>query len=228
MPAGLIVYNSSNILQIDSTYRNMSLVSTGTIALSGADQGTCYADIPRSGGTSVIAWKSNFPVSRSYAPNGDFRLSANIENRNSPIQYYIFDWPRFIAAGSGGLQVRDASGELIFDSSMKWMKVVGLINTGNSSSSGTNNSFAAKTYATMQASPAGSLSFAQIGGADAQGNATFVVSSSATGTYSTANGMGWAGVQYYRGAQIRASAVPAPQGGSTGVGNALLLDVSYY
>ncbi|BAM29098.1 hypothetical protein G176_gp26 [Xanthomonas phage CP1] len=228
MPAGLVVYNSSNILQIDSTYRNMSLVSTATIALSGTDQGTCYVDIPRSGGTSVIAWKSNFAVSRSYGPNGDFRLSANIENRNSSIQYYIFDWPRFIAEGSGGLQVRDTSGELIFDSSMKWMKVVALVATGNASSSGTANNFAAKTYATMQASPAGSLSFNQLGGADAQGNATFVISSSATGTYSTANGMGWAGVQYYRNAQIKAQAVPAPQGGSTGVGNALLLDVSYY
>ncbi|UGL61414.1 hypothetical protein [Xanthomonas phage DMF5-T1] len=228
MPTGLVVYNDTGALQIDSVYRNMSLVSTAIVALSGADAGTCYVDIPRSAGTSVIAWRSSFPVSRSYAPNGDFRLSANVENRNSAIQYYVFDWPRLIASGGSGLQVWDASGELIFDSNMRWFKVKGLVSTGAANSSGQDDSFGPRTYATMQASPAGSLSFSQFGSADPQGNVTFTVNSNATGTYTTANGIAWGPVQYYRGAQIRAQAIPPPVGGSTVDGTALVLDVTNY
>lgn len=228
MPVGLVVYNDTGALQIDSLYRNMSLVSRGTLALNGSDQGTCYADVPRTPGTPVIAWRSDFPVSRSYAPNGDFRLSANLSELGKPIQYYVFDWPKLITPGNSGLQVYDGIGELIFDSNMRWFKVKGLVSTGDPQSSGQDNSFGARTYATMQASPAGQLTFAQLGGPDPQGNATFVVNSFATGTYATTSGLGWGPVQYYRGAQIRAQTIPPPQGYATGDGTALLIDVTNY
>lgn len=228
MPAGLIVYNQSGALQIDSQYRNMTLVATGNIALDGQDGATCYAEVPRSNGNSVIAWRSFFPVARANVPSGNFRLSAQLPNRGAVIRYYVFDWPQLVTSGSGGLQVFSPGGILLFDSSMRWFKVSGLVNTGGPTDTGENNSFPARTYATMQASPAGYISFNQLGGADAQGNATFAVNSAATGTYATSNGMGWGPVKYYDNAQIKANVVPPPQGGGTGTGNALLLDVTNY
>lgn len=228
MAAGFRCWTTSGATQIDGQYRNMALVSTGTVTLSSTDAGTCYADIVRTSGTPVIAWASSFPVTRSFSANGDFRLSANVEDVNKTVRYFIFDWPQLVTPSGSGLKVWSPGGVLVFDSNMKWFKVTAVVSTGAAGAVGAYNNYAARTFATCIASPAGNLTFSQLGGPDPQGNGTFVVNSEAQGTYVTPNGFGVSPVRYYRGSQIKATITPPPQGGSAGLGEVLLIDVTYY
>lgn len=226
--SGFRCWTSSGFTQIDGQYRNMALLSKGTLALTNRDAGICFADVPRTSGTPVIAWSSDFPVTRAFSPDGNFRLSANVEDVNKSLTYYVFDWPQLVSATSAGLRVYSPAGVLVFDAGMKWFKVTAVVGTGFAGDSASYRGYSARTYATAIASPAGGLSFSQLGSANPQGNATFVVNSNAQGTYVHADGFSVASVKYYRGAQITANTVPAPQGGGGGLGQVLLIDVTNY
>lgn len=126
MPAGITVYNTSNIVQVDETYRNLLLVASGQFTAS-------------AGNTSSDAWYNQLgPVWARLTPQaimmvratvypglnlnvGSYRNGMKICNFNyrtdapaQTFQYYIFDNVN-PAGNTQGFQVYTGGGVLVYD-----------------------------------------------------------------------------------------------------------------
>lgn len=127
MAHGLQVYNNSGILQIDSSYRNFSITSSG-VATAGTGGLVRRVNITINGENPILAFRSTTGATATaigksgntftyqimiYAPSG---FDPNVywwafDNSNSP-EY------------SHGLHVYNASGLLCYDSSKKYFKML--------------------------------------------------------------------------------------------------------
>lgn len=137
MSHGLQVYNESGILQIDSLYKNMSLVSSGSVICSGNDVGlTRYADVNITGTNPILALREyNHGISAlAYAKSGNvftFRIYAYLYRRSDnavmtdiPVNYWVFDSVPNTPTSGHGLHVYNANGQLAYDSNNKYFKIL--------------------------------------------------------------------------------------------------------
>lgn len=133
MEAGLQIYNTTGNIQIDSKFKNLAIIKKGEVQLLGTDvewTGGAKTKINVAGTNPLIAIQSTVRMRtrRLKEANGTYSFYFNISQNVAPpkVKYWVFDEPTSV--GNSGLQVFDQSGQLVFDSSRGYMKVVGFIN----------------------------------------------------------------------------------------------------
>lgn len=132
MTAGIEVINDSGSLQIDGTYRNFSLLRSGSIIPSvdpnpGAGPSSRLAEVTFSpSANELIAVACDDLFGPYWAKPGvqAFRVVGT-----SPLRYYVFGVKS--SSDGYGLQVFNAAGTLTFDSSWKPFNVAGIITSGS-------------------------------------------------------------------------------------------------
>jgi hypothetical protein len=119
MPAGLQVWNANDFLQIDETYRNLVLRQKGTVPDGGS--GVSFAN----GVTPVCCIAPTIgPSGKAAALNGMSIVGSTYTwNVSAQADYWVFDVPPVPPAHGAGLQVKDASGNLVYDSDYAPMRV---------------------------------------------------------------------------------------------------------
>lgn len=138
MAVGLRVRNNSNIIQIDNQYKNLAMRQKGTVTtVAGVipqfNSNVAYATITVSGTNPQIAL---IPTEAAVAGLWYISMSGSnfvfhiVSREAATIPYYIFDNTLSGTAGAK-LKMRDAGGNLFFDSSNKYLKIVGMLNTDN-------------------------------------------------------------------------------------------------
>lgn len=131
MPAGLTIYNDSGTVQVDESYRNVALKEKRAVALSHSI-GAVYTNIVVTGVNALVAMQS-----ANYAPflvettfdgvDWTYRWGFQYLGAGAPTSdtayAYIFDVvdPN---PDNFGMEVYDASGNLVFHSSAKCLKIV--------------------------------------------------------------------------------------------------------
>lgn len=128
MPAGFQIINDSGVVQVDQDYKNYALYSKTTItswssSWNSGTGGTVFSaavPIPPSG-SYVIALITSGASSASVMYGGT--VMATAPSGTPTVTAYVFAAPT--ASGStSGVQVFDASGGVVFDSALKYMRVV--------------------------------------------------------------------------------------------------------
>lgn len=136
MAVGLRVRNNNNIIQIDNQYKNLAMTQKGTVTtVAGVipqfNSNVAYATITVSGTNPQIAL---IPTEAAVASlwyiskSGSSFVFHIVSRAAATIPYYIFDNTISGIAGAK-LKMRDAAGNLFFDSSNKYLKIVGMLNT---------------------------------------------------------------------------------------------------
>lgn len=140
MPAGITVFNTNNIVQVDETYRNLLLVASGQFTASTAN---ANADLWWTQFQSI--WQKLTPqaimaVRTTTYPGlnlniGSYRGGLKVCNfsfrrdmADIPFQFYIYD---NVPPNSNnfGMQVFNASGQLIYDALDYPLKVIAAVDT---------------------------------------------------------------------------------------------------
>jgi len=142
---GLLVKNNSEEIQIDSTYRNLSLdeSDTDTISNNNTDAGY-YAsiDIADSVLVPLILFQPNtdyFSMVSAYIKSGSnfasFNMATECDGSSSPsgpqttsVNWRSYRQNRAASGDSYGLLVYNAAGELCFDSGKSYFKVYSVTN----------------------------------------------------------------------------------------------------
>lgn len=136
--AFLRVRNNDNIIQIDSQYKNLAMIQKGTVnTIAGVipqfNTNVAYATITVNGDNPQLAL---VPSEAAVAALWYITKSGNsftfhvVSRAAAAIPYYIFD--NTISGTPGAkLKMRDAAGNLFFDSSNKYLKIVGMLNAQN-------------------------------------------------------------------------------------------------
>lgn len=122
MPAGFIVYNDHDTVQVDETFSALSISSQGIIASPNVGPGG--PDGPGGGSLPAGAINRGTAIhSAAYsAVGGTPALGLYVSETSHPIEWYAFGPPT--ASGGAGIQVFNASGACVFDSSRKHARVV--------------------------------------------------------------------------------------------------------
>ncbi|TDJ77236.1 hypothetical protein E2H86_08625 [Pseudomonas putida] len=127
--AGLQVFNNSNILQIDSKYRNYSFYTKGTLVTSAAGGLGGQGSVTITGRTyPVIAFRSTsgmvgiHSVTRS---GTSYTVLFQGNSRTAALEYWVFDVPPTSSIAGAGLEVYTETGALAFSSAFKYMNVIG-------------------------------------------------------------------------------------------------------
>lgn len=150
MPAGIIVYNDNNIIQIDSDYKNLCLRSKVTVTCNvaysvGATSIYSCAAQNYSGITNLtIALRSTEQVMIFWISATQFSIVS--PTNGASVTVYLFGDPPAVSENAG-LQIYNSAGGLVFDASRRYMRVVDIIVDTNHT--GTNVYPAGKTYATV-------------------------------------------------------------------------------
>lgn len=160
MAVGFRVKNSSSLIQIDETYRNLALRAKGSFSPSTVWSTTWrIGSITVSGSSPVLAWRSSAPAAIVGASRSGSSITYTfmIAATSGTISWWLFDEPIYGAVtGSVGLRIRNPStGVITFDSRMKYMRVIGAI-TGEYVG---NNPPASAQYSGLPALVAGNIPY---------------------------------------------------------------------
>jgi len=135
MATGIKIYNDAGTVQIDETYANLVLVDKATITFSMPGTGTydyfCSGDVVA---VAVKVWPETFVVKSSQYTGSSwlYRLSFfnNPETTGTcTFTVYAFGKPP-TSGGTVGLKVQDASGNPIFHSEFKPLRIIA-VNTND-------------------------------------------------------------------------------------------------
>jgi hypothetical protein len=134
MTLGFRTRNAGGGIQIDQNFRNLALRSKGTLV-----PGTSWnagkwrlGTITVTGNSPVLAWRSASPAAMVQATRTGTSITYTfiIAATGGSIDWYLFDEPVYgVAAGTLGMRIRNpTTGVVVFDSRMKYMRIVGTIN----------------------------------------------------------------------------------------------------
>lgn len=149
MTAGLQVYGSHGVIQIDQDYRNFVVVASGS-KVSGdwvASGASNYLQIVVTSATApLLAFKCAEQVGLGYtAISGSTWTITLLTNNPAALDYWVFDVSPAASPASFGLEIYNASSERVFHTSQKPMRVVG---------TGAGTYASGRTYAVIRADPA--------------------------------------------------------------------------
>lgn len=165
MPAGIVIYNDSGTVQIDATFKNLSLALKGTLVTGTKSDGSFHyndqhVDIVYTANSStppmlaVLGDYMGFMVLLSRSGNTfTWRAVLPTAPGAASVNYWIFDKPPNNSNSKFGLQVWDESGNLCFDALYRYAKVVGTLTTPVTGSSPPSASFpipSGRTYIAVQ------------------------------------------------------------------------------
>ncbi len=152
MTAGLQVFNNDNILQIDGEYKNRCFIMKQNVVCNAATSNGSfnnYASAPRdySGVVNpVVALRSSSPCLVHWISSTQYVIISNVNGAVCDV-YFFGDTPT--PSANYGLQVRNAKGELVFDSLQKYMRVIGYEVLPDTTHIGTFTYPLGKVYATI-------------------------------------------------------------------------------
>jgi hypothetical protein len=135
MAEGLEVVNDTGTYQITGEYVNLSLITKGTSTLvtdsSYFAQTIVSRTITYTGKNPVVAFscsgRMNVMVISNSGSNWTFFFTAKALANGTPFDYWIFDdIDQLSITDTVGLEVYDGSGNLVYHSSSKPMRIVGL------------------------------------------------------------------------------------------------------
>ena len=130
MPAGLQIYGSHGVLQIDENYKNLVVVASGSKASGDwtASGGSYYVQITVTDFvTPMVAFKSDEDVGLGYTSiSGANWTFTFLTNNPAAMSYWVFDQSPSASPASFGFEVYTAAGERVFHSSQKPLRVVGV------------------------------------------------------------------------------------------------------
>lgn len=131
MATGIKILNDSGAVQIDENYRNVCLVNKIAIVVSGT--GIQYHDVVVAGARVLMCMESAnyspFLFNTSFdGTNWTYRWGFNYLAGGYPtsdtVYAWVFDYLTTPPSDDFGLKVRDASGNMVFHSSSKPLKIV--------------------------------------------------------------------------------------------------------
>lgn len=129
MPVGLQAWNDGGLFQIDNDFRNLQFTQRIDVNTSNRSGSIWYSDITFN--------NVNTPIAAIYSPNKVFLLQ--LAKSGNSVTYRVFSNAQngFVAVmlfdtsqssgGNVGQQVFDSGGNLIFDSSRGYMKILDVI-----------------------------------------------------------------------------------------------------
>lgn len=132
MPAGLQVFNDSDTIQVDSTWKNFSLVSRTVINSSKSAwqepdlAGAVYANSGINDLVFVYCATPFLAVGVSQQSGVRYYRVGTGNSENIPVTFYTFRGQQ-PTSSSYGLQVFNETGEITFDSLNKMNRIVGLM-----------------------------------------------------------------------------------------------------
>ncbi|WP_143508413.1 hypothetical protein [Pseudomonas synxantha] len=145
--ASIEIFGQDGHVLIDQNYKNLILLEKFKGSFDGGGgvvRGGTYT-VSRSaypGTTPVLAISSTFLTAlRRFTRNGNdytWVIACEAAGRLSSADFYIFNVPNAIPSADGILQIFNSGGELVFDSSLDYCKVQGML----SASTGQSNTLA--------------------------------------------------------------------------------------
>jgi hypothetical protein len=134
MTEGFRTKTSGGGIQIDQTYKNLALRAKGSF-----DPGTSsnkgkwrIGSITVTGNSPALAWRCAKPCAMVYATRSGTSITYTfmVADTSGTVEWWLFDTPDYgVANGPLGLRVRNpATNAVVFDSRMKYMRVVGAVN----------------------------------------------------------------------------------------------------
>jgi len=151
MPAGITIYNSSDTVQIDETYRNLRLASKQSLTTTVVSGGTKYSNYQHAdftytsvyGKTPMVGIDSSgasfvFLLSKS-GSSFTFRAVFPLAGSTVSLVAWIFDEPPSASSTTYGLQVFAADGSLVFDATMPYANYAATVVIPSETSGGTEN-----------------------------------------------------------------------------------------
>jgi len=133
MAVGVRIRNGSGGIQIDETYKNLALRAKGTLVPATSWNGGKWrlGSITVTGNSPVLAWRSASPVAMTSSSRSGSSVTYNfiMAATDGSIDWFLFDEPVYGSAqGSVGLRIRNpTTGVVVFDSRMKYMRIVGAV-----------------------------------------------------------------------------------------------------
>ncbi|UMZ09715.1 hypothetical protein I9018_19570 [Pseudomonas sp. MPFS] len=131
MEAGLTIYNDTDNIQIDSTYKNLILYAKGTAVTTTSFVGTSlsYVDILATRPNSVCCMQSVGGAAFSCI---SFESGGNVYHRiftkrtGQSVKYYLFS-DQIPGGSTFGLEVYDANGFRVFQATEKYMVITAAV-----------------------------------------------------------------------------------------------------
>ena len=126
---GLKVWNKDGFVQIDGTYRNLGLRAKGSVYSGGVGSSTGFyiAAVTLPATAPMLAWRATAPTAQRQIVQSGGQITYYFECQGNGVRvdYWLFDFPDFaILPGNYGLRVWSASGEVVFDSRARYMRVI--------------------------------------------------------------------------------------------------------
>jgi hypothetical protein len=134
MALGFRTHLSNGGIQIDQTYRNLAMRAKGSFSPGTAwnNNKWRFGQITVTGNTPVLAWRCNSPCAMVYATRAGASITYTfiVAATTGTVEWWLFDDPAFgVATGPHGIRIRNPSnGVVVYDSRMKYMRVVGTLN----------------------------------------------------------------------------------------------------
>jgi hypothetical protein len=163
MAAGLIVYNDTDNLVIDSTFANLALFAKGATTTTTAAGDTSYVSftIPNCPDWPLIAVRSSagaWAAVRTFSSGNAVVDIVCKGPTRAVVEYWVFArTPNDVPAQY--LEVKSETGQMVFNGALKYLRIVGahqLLPSSNGTDGFTVDYPAGKTYAVFQDGPAAS------------------------------------------------------------------------
>jgi len=130
MSTGLSVLNTASTYQITESYIGFGLKASGTLTATATTGSVTISGCT----TPLIAFYSSSDVKLYTAINasGTYTYSFRSFSGSVTVNYFVFDKASSAlgVSGTNGLVVYDASGNMLFHSAMKPLRIVGAVNLG--------------------------------------------------------------------------------------------------
>ena len=149
MPAGFQIIGSSGNVQIDGNYVNLGLIAKGTVTIPAAGSISTSAvnasaitpQIVVTGSTPILCIapkivRANIGRVQQSGSTFSYTIIGGASSAGETFNWYLFDQMSLTTQGTSGLQVFNASGQIVFNSNANPMRIAAVGQVPNVSLSG--------------------------------------------------------------------------------------------
>lgn len=135
--AGFKIVGNHGSTMIDENYKNFNLTATGYVTTPQAGQNVMYdyGQVTYTGSNPLIALRprGQFSVGATgtYQDGNGVYHTGFITGGSGSLQYYVFDTVPDYTGNTFGVQVRNASGAVTFDSNLRYLRILEIFHSYN-------------------------------------------------------------------------------------------------